>query len=609
MNMKKIIVMIVLITMLAAAGFFLFAIMADTEEEKETASAPGSFKLSDISGFYIVSDESPDEDLLETVRTMDSLFSAAEIPSENALPIHYGEKEWAEAGDIVVILNPLYKSDLPNGKAQGFTIFPCSNGTLEISAGTTDGLWYGMNDLLQRCLEDDSAIENEVTDAPESPERTLLLDCGRKYYSRNWIENLIRRMSWQRYTSLHLHFSDAEGFGVESALYPWLNEGDYLSFDDLTSICETARMYHIEIIPELDSPGHLRYIIQKYAAHAAEEPGFSFTYQGQTYSATDEGGSNISNYYVYNGSRSAFSNSGIDLSNKTAVAFLNSLIDEYADYFAAQGSTHFCIGGDELFGWSGATAGGRSFSPNELWFAMEHWAAYAQDELGIENGSAGDTFVSYLNELSEHLGEKGFSCRVWNDQLLRIDNQHIALDPSIDIIYWSNDYTPMEKLASFGNKIHSSNTDWCYYVIRRDKRGGDIMDRTRRYCSGRYIYENWNPRNCATPKQDETLIPESSYAGGYFCIWSDSPDYKTAVTVWEDTEYRSWANAAKLWDHDVNKEMSYNEFKEHVKKTGTFPGFTGNCEAEYTLPRAGEEEQVRPGWREQLKHRLQKISG
>lgn len=92
--------------------------------------------------------------------------------------------------------------------------------------------------------------------------------------------------------------------------------------------------------------------------------------------------------------------------------------------------------------------------------------------------------------------KKGLACRVWNDQLLRTDDQHVALDPSIDIIYWTNDYTPMQRLAEAGGKIHSSNTDWCYYVIRRDRRSGDIMDRTRRYCASEYIYEHWDPRNC-----------------------------------------------------------------------------------------------------------------
>ena len=598
MKTGRLIFLTFFMAMLSVAGFLFLAASSG-------GSGPaGPYTLSENASLFIATEEEPDPELLETVRTMDSLFAAAGVPSAESLPVRWGKRAWADAGDLVVLLDPAYESDLPNGSDQGYTLTPAADGTLEITAATTDGLWYGLTELLQRSLLGRTTIRKALTSAPYSSERTLLLDCGRKYYSPDWIENLIRRMSWQRYTSLHLHFSDAEGFGLESRQYPWLNEGNYLTFDELTEICETARRYHIEIIPELDSPGHLRYIVEHYAAHAAQEPDFTFDYQGRTYSASGEGGSTISNYYVYGGARSGYSNAGIDLSNETATAFLGSLIDEYADFFAEQGSTSFCIGGDELFGWVGASVGGRSFTPYNLWEAMEHWATYAREHLGIEDGSASDTFISYLNDMSVHLGEKGLDCRVWNDQLLRTENQHVALDPAIDIVYWTNDYTPMQRLVEGGNRIFSSNTDWCYYVLRRDKLGGDIMDRTRRYCNSENIYENWNPRNCASPKQEETLIPEDSYAGGYFCIWSDSPDYKDEVAVWDETEDRTWANAAKLWDDDMDERLSYKKFLTRVRKLGTFPGYDGDCEAEVSLPNAPEPQHVQLTKWEEVKRML-----
>lgn len=612
MTIRKMTFFILLLAVLNLMGFGFLAIGSDRTAADRAADMSGPFTLSAGARIYIATDRQPEPELIETARTMSAMFAAAEVPSSQELPLRYGERAWADTGDIVLVLATSYAPGQPTDAAQGFTLAPAADGTLEITAGTADGIWYGLTELLQRCLCDEGTIAESVTSVPESPERTLLLDCGRKYYSRSWIQNLIRRMSWQRYTSLHLHFSDAEGFGLQSKRYPWLNEEagstaeeiTCLTYDDLTAICETARQYHIEIIPELDSPGHLRYIVERYAAHAANEPDFTFEYQGRTYSAADEGGSNISNYYVYRGARSAYSNTGIDLSNETAVAFLGSLIDEYADFFAAQGSTRFCIGGDELFGWNGASVGGRSFTPYELWAAMEHWASYARDHLGIENGSASDTFVSYLNDLNAHLNEKGLSCRVWNDQLLRTEDQTVSLDPAIDIIYWTNDYTPMQRLAEGGNRIFSSNTDWCYYVIRQDRRGGDIMDRTRKYCASRYIYENWDPRNCAGPKQEETLIPEESFTGGYFCIWADSPNYKTAQTVWEDTDIRTWANSSKLWDHDMDETLSYEQFRSRVDALRAFPGFSGDCETYTALSAAPKPQPVQPGTWERVKRTI-----
>lgn len=147
----------------------------------------------------------------------------------------------------------------------------------------------------------------DISESPDSKERTLLLDCGRKYYSAEWIENLIKRMSWQKYTSLELHLSDTKGMRLESKTFPWLNEddGEYLTYEDMKSICQTAKKYHIEIIPDFDSPGHMDYIIEKYATYVKAHPDYTFQYDGKTYSSQDEGFSNISNYYMHSGANSA----------------------------------------------------------------------------------------------------------------------------------------------------------------------------------------------------------------------------------------------------------------------------------------------------------------
>ena len=499
----------------------------------------GGFEVTETSRFFIASDEEPDKELKRVVKLFDSQFSAAGVPSEEQLMIVRDKRKRAKAGDIAIIVDPEYKTGLANSHAQGYTMTLADDGVLEITAGTNAGVQYALTDLLQRSLAGDP-IRQTIQEAPQAKERTLLLDCGRKYYSKNWIENLIKRMSWQRYTSLHLHFSDNEGMGFESKLYPWLTMEESLSYEDLESICATARQYNIEIIPELDSPGHLGYIIAKYAEHAAADPSFTYEYESNTYDA-----------YRTKTIGKAPKYEAIDLDNYAARAFVGSLIDEYADFFKSQGCTKFGIGGDELT---------------------------------FAGGTPSDTFIGYLNDLNRHLRKKGYTCRVWNDEIHRSSMQQVQLDKNIDIIYWSNSYAPVMDLVADGNRIHNSNTQWCYYVIREDSAGGDIMDRTRRFCNGQYIYENWNIRNCANPEQMESLIPEDSFAGGYLCIWADRPDYKISSQVWEETSMRTWANSAKLWDSDIDQKMAYNEFGIRVEKYGPFPGFCGNCDMESKLP-------------------------
>ena len=146
----------------------------------------------------------------------------------------------------------------------------------------------------------------------------------------------------------------------------------------------------------------------------------------------------------------------------------------------------------------------------------------------------------------------------------------------------------MKELADMGYTIHNANTGWCYYVIREDKKGGDIMDKTRRYCNASNIFENWNPRNCANRKTNEKLIPEENYAGSYFAVWADNPDYKDENQVWDDTYYRTWANSAVMWGGEDMENMSYDQFREYVDTIGTFPGYSGDPSGKCSLPDYGE---------------------
>ena len=563
-----------------------------TSQVSYATTSEQGFKITKSTRFYIATSGDISKGLLNTVKTADSQFAAAKIPSSNPLAIAYGDASGHQSGDIVVSLVDSKKN------RQAFDITTDGDGSIAVTASGTDGILYGLDTLLQKFMsEGNSLVGVDISESPDSKERTLLLDCGRKYYSAEWIENLIKRMSWQKYTSLELHFSDTKGMRLESKTFPWLNEkkGEYLTYEDMESICKTAKKYHIEIIPDFDSPGHMDYIIEKYAAYVKAHPDYTFKYDGKVYSSQDEGFTNISNYYMHNGAKSDYNNTGIDISNPVAVAFTSALIDEYADFFARHGSTKFNIGGDELFGWTGTTVGGVSYSYANLWGALDHWQSYAREELGIKNGSAIDAFITYLNTLAGHLEKMGYTCRVWNNELHRTDDQSVELDQNISIVYWSNDYEPMKNLAANGNKIYNTNTGWCYYVIRQDKKGGDIMDRTRKRCNGKNIFENWNPRNCANPKGKETLIPKKSYGGSYFAIWADSPEYKTESEVYNDTTMRTWANSAKMWNSHINDDMSYTKFKSLISKVGDFPGYNGNSSKASTLPDSGKVTEAKVG--------------
>ena len=399
------------------------------------------------------SSDATDTVLAEQIRLFD--VELAEKVTGSTLEIVYGEQSRAGSEDIILVLT----SDATDIPAQGYAIKREKN-QLTVRAKDADGLFYGCREVIRQLLINGSVTDK--TDAPDTPERGVMLDIGRKYYSVDFIKDLILEMSWANMNALTLHFSEEMGLGLESKLFPWLAGRDgtlcvaadlgeydsrYITQNELKEIVAFAHKYHIEIIPSFDSPGHMNYIVKKFNEKAAEGA-FTFVSEGKTY--TVEQGTDIGNYFHYNGktsivqgSRNTAYSRGIDISNKIAVAFTRSLVAEYAELFKSLGCTSFDIGGDELLGWG--TAISTSVSK---WQQLDHWKTYAQNRAkaeGLTNykyAVAYDGFLYYMNDLYSLLAGKGYtSVRMWNDDALRSSDtgwsKVVTLNTNIQILYWT----------------------------------------------------------------------------------------------------------------------------------------------------------------------------
>lgn len=545
----------------------------------------GSFKLAKTSRFFVVSEKLPSEELQQTVRLINSEFAAKKRPSSKVLPIVYGTSSQAQDGDIIIRIASSGYS------AEGYRLNITSK-RIYVTAGTTDGIFYGLRTLLKYFV---SSGENSIPcclikDRPDVKERTVHLDCGRKYFSKTWIKNFIKKMSWMGYNAIEIHFSEDQGLRLESKKFPWLagsynGNKKYLTQEAMAEICAVAKKYHVEVIPSFDSPGHMNYILKRYKNYVKSHPNYSFTYNGKRYSRKSTGFKNISNYFKYNGKKSNYNYISIDLANPTARAFTGALIDEYADFFKRQGCTKFNIGGDELLGWSNVTVGGRTFTYYTKWKALEHWEKYARNVLDIKNGSAPDTFINYLNKTANRLEKKGYTCRVWSDEINRESNQHISLNKDIHIVYWSNKYAPLSKLKKKGYKFHNAVSLWTYYVTTP---GGGY-----KYSNTKDIYKSWNPKNFADPFKSKKTVSSSQYEGAYFCIWCDYAYRYTTSEIWSNVSSRMWSSSTIMWNTQVRSKysgnktaLSYSRFTDYRKRLAYFPGYSKDPLKGSTLPTA-----------------------
>lgn len=152
--------------------------------------------------------------------------------------------------------------------------------------GDEAGLFYGMRTLQQ--LMDQYGKEIPcltVKDSPRFEWRGLMLDCGRYFYSVDYIKKYIDLLSRFKMNRFHWHLTEDAGWRIEIKSHPeltataaWRNttqkdwdgyqdkipHGGYYTQNQVRDIVRYAQDRHVTIVPEVDLPGHTQCVI---AAH------------------------------------------------------------------------------------------------------------------------------------------------------------------------------------------------------------------------------------------------------------------------------------------------------------------------------------------------------
>ena len=230
-----------------------------------------TFTLPKKSRLLVVSNEKTlnNEVLLRDLKRASSQLADRGVLSE-APQIVFGTLENAADNDIIVKMgtNP----DL-TGKNDAYAVDIKNN--ITISAEDETGIYYGLTSVVQMLIEGDNVLtKGNIVDYSDVEDRSFHLDCARKFFTKDWIISLIKDLSWQKYNSIQLHFSENEGFRLQSDTleaiegFQYVNN-QYLTKQDMLEIIQVANEYHIEVIPSLDSPGHLgavlRYLPSDYS--------------------------------------------------------------------------------------------------------------------------------------------------------------------------------------------------------------------------------------------------------------------------------------------------------------------------------------------------------
>lgn len=141
---------------------------------------------------------------------------------------------------------------------------------MSIRGATAKAVFYGVMTVDQLLLGDICTTSQRqlssvcIDDAPRFAHRALMLDPARHFLPVGDVKFFIDQMARYKYNTLQLHLTDDQGWRVEIKGHPALASKDCYTQEQLADLIRYAAQRHIEIIPELDIPGHTVAILAAY---------------------------------------------------------------------------------------------------------------------------------------------------------------------------------------------------------------------------------------------------------------------------------------------------------------------------------------------------------
>ena len=175
---------------------------------------------------------------------------------------------------------------------------------IKVTGTTTQGVFYGLQSLRQLLppqIESSERVEGlelsvpliQIKDRPRYAWRGLMLDESRHFFGKAYVKKLLDQMALLKMNVFHWHLTDAPGWRLEVKKYPNLttvggvgNKSDpdapaaYYTQDDVREIVAYAAARHIQVLPEIDMPGHATAANRAYPEHSGggneKRPDFTF---------------------------------------------------------------------------------------------------------------------------------------------------------------------------------------------------------------------------------------------------------------------------------------------------------------------------------------------
>ena len=376
----------------------------------------------------------------------------------------------------------------------------------------------------------------EIEDAPRFEWRGFMLDEGRHFFGKDEIKRVIDMMAIYKMNRFHWHLTEDQGWRIEIKKYPKLTEtgawrnskvlaygdvkpdgeryGGFYTQKDIKEIVAYAKKKFIEIIPEIDIPGHSQAAVAAYPEFLACDP------------------ENKHEVWLHQG----ISTDVINVANPKAMQFAKEVIDELTELFPFN---YIHLGGDEC--------------PTNKWQKNDECKKLLS-EIGSSNFR--DLQIYFYKQLKDYIATKPADQQrqliFWNEVL---HGNTSILGNDITIMAWIGANAAAKQAAKQGmNTILSPQIP--YYINRKQsKLPTEPMSQGHGTETVEAVY-NYQPL------KDVDAALQPYYKGVQANFWTE---WVTEPSVLEYLMLPRLAAVAEAgWT--PQEKRNYEDFKERIRK-------------------------------------------
>ncbi len=460
-----------------------------------------------------------------------------------------------------------------------------SAGNVKIVANKPAGLFYGAQSFIQLLppsIESKSKVENvqweapvvEVMDYPRFGWRGFMFDVSRHFFTKDEVKQFIDEMSRYKMNLMHFHLTDDEGWRIEIKALPKLTQvgawnvkkvgyfgdmvppakdeprdyGGFYTQEDIKEIVKYAKDRFVDILPEIDVPGHSLAAIVSY-------PELSCTPGADKYVVRS--GEKIMDWHSKG--FTALVDNTLCPANEKVYEFLDKVVTEVAALFPFE---YMHMGGDEC--------------AKNFWEKSDAVKALMKKENLKDMHQVQSYFTKRLEKIVMSKGKKFIG---W-DEILEGE-----LAPNAAVMSWRGMKGGIEA-AKMGHEVVMSPTTFAYL----DYMQGDPAIESRVYASLRLnkAYE-FDPLPPGVDKKfikggQGNMWTEQIFNYRYFQYMMWPRGFAIAESVWSPKENKNWDNfVSKVENHFKRYDAAEMKYATSIYEPDIKPSYTKDKKMQITL--------------------------